>query len=216
MATAQAKDNTKKRPPAFTHLPQQRGNYTSISCIVSSSDSDIAKKLKQAWVEKQKIKSQWKAAQRKEGSLTSRRAPPNPVPSSGINDGHQGGEGSASGADFDDGSSGKPNVHVQPGPTRLAVSNDPISARNDSDLRELRRQAYSPSSLHTLKADPLGRRCGTEDRGRGRDGAVPSSGHPEPSNHTIRGHDRRKGRRGQPDMRLRMNVMLEKIKRDIA
>ncbi|TFY63760.1 hypothetical protein EVJ58_g3056 [Rhodofomes roseus] len=47
-------DGSKKRkPPTFRHLPENR-----------------AKKLKQSWVEAQKIKSQWKAQKRKEGIVT--------------------------------------------------------------------------------------------------------------------------------------------------
>ena len=53
------------------------------------------------------------------------------------------------------------------------------------NLRELTRQAYSTESLHTFKADPL-----KQHKGR------------------ITGE---KGR-GQPNMKLRMNAMLEKIK----
>lgn len=67
-------------------------------------------------------------------------------------------------------------------------------------LRELQNQAYSRSSLHTFKSGSHkqhgGGARGSYDRGRGRGG---------------------RGRgRGQPDMRLRMNAMLEKIKQDYA
>ncbi|KAH8116871.1 hypothetical protein DFH11DRAFT_1542062 [Phellopilus nigrolimitatus] len=54
----------KKRnhPPSFQHLPRDR-----------------ATKLKKAWVEKKKLKSQWKAQQRKEGIVLNReRRPPPP------------------------------------------------------------------------------------------------------------------------------------------
>lgn len=62
-------------------------------------------------------------------------------------------------------------------------------------LRELTKEAYSPASLHTFKADPLKRKETYHSRGRG--GSV--------------------GRgRGQPNMKLRMGAMLEKIKQDFA
>ena len=66
---------------------------------------------------------------------------------------------------------------------------------DDEPLRELFRKAYSHESLHTYKSDPL-------HRGKGR-----------PAQH--RGGTKGTGR-GQPDMKLRMNALLEKIKRDVA
>lgn len=66
---------------------------------------------------------------------------------------------------------------------------------DDESLRELSRKAYSRESLHTYKSDPL-------HRGKGR-----------PALH--QGGTKGTGR-GQPDMRLRMNVLLEKIKRDVS
>ena len=70
-----------------------------------------------------------------------------------------------------------------------------VQGENEAPLRELFRKAYSRESLHTYKSDPL-------HRGKGR-----------PTLH--RSGTKRTGR-GQPDMRLRMNALLEKIKRDIA
>jgi len=67
--------------------------------------------------------------------------------------------------------------------------------KDDVSLRELFRKAYSRESLHTYRADPL-------HRGKAR-----------PSQHL--GGTRGTGR-GQPDMKLRMNALLEKIKRDVA
>ena len=77
----------------------------------------------------------------------------------------------------------------RPGNSQTARGED------DAPLRELFRKAYSRESLHTYKSDPL-------HRGKGR-----------PALH--RGGT--KGtRRGQPDMKLRMNALLEKIKRGVA
>ena len=68
------------------------------------------------------------------------------------------------------------------------------SNTDETSLRELRKKAYSRSSLHTYKADPLKRRK--------------STGTPSDS----RGGSRRGGK-GQPNMKLRMEAMLEQIKR---
>ncbi|KAF8162939.1 hypothetical protein B0H34DRAFT_300764 [Crassisporium funariophilum] len=75
-------------------------------------------------------------------------------------------------------------------------------------LRELTREAFSQSTLHTFKSDPLKRR----ERG-GKSGVRGQNG---------RGRGRGRGRgqgeigRGQPNMKLRMNAMLEKIKQDFT
>lgn len=74
-------------------------------------------------------------------------------------------------------------------------NSQPAQGENEAPLRELFRKAYSRESLHTYKSDPL-------HRGKGR-----------PALH--RSGTKRTGR-GQPDMRLRMNALLEKIKRDVA
>ena len=65
-------------------------------------------------------------------------------------------------------------------------------------LRELQALAYSKSSLHTYKSGASRRQNDARGRGRG-----------QGPQRVGRGRGR-----GQPDMRLRMNAMLEKIKRD--
>jgi hypothetical protein len=72
------------------------------------------------------------------------------------------------------------------GPTQNGPKGD-----DNPDIREMARQAYSRASLHTYKSDPLHRRK-SQDKHCGGKG------------------------RGQPNMSMRMNVMLEKIKRDFA
>ncbi|KAK7054964.1 hypothetical protein VNI00_003427 [Paramarasmius palmivorus] len=77
-------------------------------------------------------------------------------------------------------------------------SAEPISADADrkdtksDELRDLARKAYSRDSLHTYKSDPLSRR---------------NKGTPA---------NKKGGGKGQPNMKLRMNYMLEKIKRDYS
>jgi hypothetical protein len=76
-------------------------------------------------------------------------------------------------------------------------------------LRELTKQAYSKESLHTFKSDPLKKHRSHGDRS-GRGGAVPKA----PG--WGRGDERPTTGRGQPNMKLRMNAMLAKIKQDFA
>lgn len=179
--------------------------------------------MKKTWIENKKIKSKWKAEKRKEGlvnrpsdlplepnsekedeeaeevedqegtedSETDRLAPTSvPVPA----------PVSASA------SSGRALGSVHPDRKSYHAKNAPAEKTPES-LRELTRKAYSRESLHSFKADPLGRhkgrggatqRGGRGGRGRGRGGHVEGVG------------------RGQPNMKLRMDSMLEKIKRDFA
>ncbi|KAI0725155.1 hypothetical protein C8Q72DRAFT_786029 [Fomitopsis betulina] len=171
----QSSDGSRKRkPPTFRHLPINR-----------------AKKLKQSWVEAQKIKSQWKAQKRKEGIAKSSK----------IEDlvaDHQ--ENDAAPESSDEAESEEEQQTHQD----HTITHPP-------SLRDLQREAYSKSSLHTFKSGQRGSdaRRGNQTatgHGRGRGGAAsPQRG--------GRGYSRGRGR-GQPDMRLRMNAMLEKIKRD--
>ena len=79
-------------------------------------------------------------------------------------------------------------------PTKKKKSEDNSQALQPPSLRELKREAYSQSTLHTFKSDPLKKR----DQVGGRGNRFIESG------------------KGQPNMKLRMNVMLEKIKQDFA
>ncbi|KAI0079896.1 hypothetical protein K474DRAFT_1566880, partial [Panus rudis PR-1116 ss-1] len=140
-----------------------------------------AKKLKKEWVTVQKIKSQWKAQKRKEGLVPSR---PVDAELSDHPDKAESDEKTSSQKDASEESSDDENVEQEDSPT----------------LRDLQRQAYSKSSLHSFKSGHSNRSNG--GRGRGSDRG--------------RGFHTRGRGRGQPDMRLRMNVMLEKIKRDFT
>lgn len=89
-------------------------------------------------------------------------------------------------------------------PAVLSTKKQKISADSQAveppSLRELTREAYSQSTLHTFKSDPLKKR----DQGK------------------MVGGSRGRGRgsfergKGQPNMKLRMNVMLEKLKQNFA
>ncbi|KAL5529698.1 hypothetical protein ACEPAG_5683 [Sanghuangporus baumii] len=107
----------------------------------------------------------------------------------------------------------------------------PEDDNDQPSLRELSRRAYAPSSLHSFKADPLHRRKDRvisphpkERKSSKVIGArivVPSSqarsdqGRGGRNSHTNPGRQERQ-RRGQPDMKLRMEAMLERIKRDYS
>lgn len=216
----------------------------------------VAKKLKRSWVEVQKIKSQWKAQKRKEGLVTARtqltqlvvdadtdmdREMTRPSHSEGHADAlekdsengvsisenadesseeEESGSGSESAEDESDDASSPPPARKQKGVSREDT------AEVKPTLREMQKQAYSRSSLHTHKSDPLHRRRGSQPRGRGNSA---DRGQDRGRGNSVgRGQDRGRGRgndrgasrggrgRGQPDMRLRMNAMLEKIKRDFT
>jgi hypothetical protein len=92
---------------------------------------------------------------------------------------------------------------ITPNPRRAEKEKEPPAP--PLSLRDLTREAYSRSSLHTFKSDPLNRRRG-DNRGRGR-GEGRGRG---------KGAHRGEMRKGQPNMKLRMDAMLEKIKRDLA
>jgi hypothetical protein len=74
---------------------------------------------------------------------------------------------------------------------------DEAAATEPPSVRDLMKEAYSRSTLHTFKADPL-KRHGQNSFGRGGKG----------------GRVRPELGRGQPNMKLRMNAMLAKIKQD--
>ncbi|PCH38027.1 hypothetical protein WOLCODRAFT_161243 [Wolfiporia cocos MD-104 SS10] len=205
----------KRKPPTFRHLPLNR-----------------AKKLKRSWVEVQKIKSKWKAQKRKEGIVTKGRQidellaeedkaeedeaeNDSGAPEERAGDLPEHVDGSSredSGEDdSDEDSIGAVPEERSPPPSKKRKQAHPEKpAEQRPTLRELQKQAYSRSSLHTYKSDPLHRRRG----------AAPKTGdrHAERGRGNGRGDfsGGRDGDRGQPDMRLRMNAMLEKIKRDFA
>ncbi|KNZ75491.1 hypothetical protein J132_02824 [Termitomyces sp. J132] len=185
----------RKRPPTFHHLPASK-----------------AKKLKQAWIENKKIKTKWKAEKRREGIHTQ--------PDEGLEELDDGVHGLGSGTD--DASEkevvsepeekpepkkstlhpSRSHIHPELAPSqskRPKVHEDDPSSQSLS-LRELTRKAYSRESLHTFKA-------GQRTRG-GANGRGGSRGSGRGASHGMTG-------RGQPNMKLRMGAMLEKIKQSM-
>jgi len=196
------------------------------SCIIYKSYADYlkAKKLKQTWVENKKIKSKWKAQKLKEGLSTTPKAEQSRVGAEEESYAEQSQSGSESEqGDEKDQEDEMSEPEEKPAPKKSTLHpsrahiHPEFAPRNSSkrrrvdeaeagpaepqSLRELTRQAYSRSSLHTFKANP-GRGSGT--RGRGRGGA------------RGRGGQRGETGRGQPNMKLRMDAMLEKIKQTLA
>ncbi|KAL6300543.1 hypothetical protein BKA93DRAFT_740339 [Sparassis latifolia] len=193
-----AKDVEKRRrPPTFQHLPEDR-----------------AKKLKRSWVEVQKVKSRWKAQKRKEGLMTDKKRKPLEGETENGDEVSEHEEMEASSSKDKDCSSededgDEDNVSVVPSPRPLPPKMKQEYHGDEAEkpsLREMNRQAYSRTSLHTHKSHPLHHQRGAADKT-----IVYSEGRGQERGRG--GASRRRGR-GQPDMRLRMNLMLEKIKRD--
>ncbi|CAA7265426.1 unnamed protein product [Cyclocybe aegerita] len=197
----------RKRPPTFAHLPRQ-----------------TAKKYKKGWVEKAKIKSKWKAQKRKEDLAvkTKLEIPVYDDDKGDIREGDEDEEASSDTAEDLQGASPLPTAphihpsraHIHPNlPVKHAKAEPSPESRPDKkrrkskeeseeadqapSVRELMREAYSRSSLHTFKSDPL-KKGGEGGGGRGR------------------GRGQGERGRGQPNMKLRMNAMLAKIKQDYA
>ncbi|KAJ4480695.1 hypothetical protein C8J55DRAFT_428233 [Lentinula edodes] len=188
MVISAAEVHKKKKPPSFNHYPEAK-----------------AKSLKKAWVEKTKIKSKWRAERRKMG-LPSRSLPTQNVDAqkekqNDMADSEAEEDKESESADETVTTPELP-MKLQRRPPRPNFSStsqskqpkEQLKEHETPDLRELTRKAYSRETLHTYKSDPLNRRGGINGGKR---------------------HSRGGNRgRGQPDMKLRMGVMLEKIKRD--
>ena len=204
----------RKRPPTLRHLPTNQGMLFSCQ-YVQELKVITAKRLKQTWVENNKIKSKWKAQKRKEPHPTS--VQPDEQHGSTKED-----DSESDGKESDQQERDLARDVVIPALKRSAVHMSRAhkihgllppfkGSRNDKhngtpakptpSLRDLTQKAYSTSSLHTFKSDPLNRRRGSGTRG------VRGGG---------RGMQRGQGHRGQPNMKLRMDAMLEKIKRDFV
>ncbi|KAK0228411.1 hypothetical protein IW262DRAFT_1455652 [Armillaria fumosa] len=170
----------RKRPPTFPHHPAAR-----------------AKKLKQDWVVKAKIKSKWKAEKRKMAAASAgddkdmQYADSDSSATSGLQE---------DSTECRSPSPVPPPPRTKPIAQKATVPEQTISSQPIS-VREMKRNAYSKSSLHSYKADPFNKRKSGSVRGQ-----------------SFKGDRDRNGDRGkgQPNMKLRMNVMLEKIKRDLV
>ncbi|TFK54947.1 hypothetical protein OE88DRAFT_1642238 [Heliocybe sulcata] len=155
--------------------------------------ADRAKKLKKRWVETQKIKSKWKAEKRKKMG-----------PSAG--------------------------PHAEPEPTTLDAAEDRERSENSETASEGSESEPEQSAVTPQPKDSL-----PKPRPNHRKSPESRKEHPKKSGSTlprpqgqVKATDRRdasrrggnfapKGRQSrQPDMRQRMNALLDKIKRDYA
>ncbi|KAI6109589.1 hypothetical protein F5141DRAFT_1115526 [Pisolithus sp. B1] len=165
-----------KKHPTFQYLPKNRGISPAMFTFYGLTHA--AKKLKRSWVDSKKLKSQWKAQKKREGIWSKSSSQPD----------NYGGETATQTcpAGLSDplvDSDRKVTDDILP----VGEHSTEASTTNKVSLRELKRQAYSPSTLHNHKSDPRKRR-----------GADTSSPH----------------KREQES--LRMNAVLEKIKRDLC
>ncbi|KAH9079335.1 hypothetical protein EDB83DRAFT_1258824 [Lactarius deliciosus] len=187
-------DKSKRKPPSFRHLPQER-----------------AKKLKKEWVIKQKIKSKWKSQKRREGILpqpdtsTQTLQPPSLREERSVSEDDTGID--EMGDEVKQGSDDEP----MPSASVQQIKQMPHEQKKHapctgSSLRELQKQAYSPASLHHYKSRPLrhpkSRMASNEVSFQKREASIGAAKHGQGG--------------GQPNMRLRMTAMLEKIKRDCS
>ncbi|KAJ7740742.1 hypothetical protein DFH07DRAFT_751563 [Mycena maculata] len=146
-----------------------------------------AKKLKQAWVQNTKLKSKWKAEKRKSGLVV--------PPTKGDEDTAENDPEAEETKTESSPQARNPTPIAPPKKRARRMQPDPTEAESSSGptLRDRAREAYSQASLHTYRSDPFGKR----QRG-GRNGATGTTG------------------RGQPNMKKRMDVLLETIKRDFT
>jgi hypothetical protein len=172
--------------------------------------------LKKEWVAKQKIKSRWKAQKRRDGIVTQHDVSSRPET---LSDSQQTGKSTVvheergvvankveSDENDDEGQPSSGDEPVLTAPVQKNKEKTPTQRQDvpgsGPSLRELQKQAYSPASLHHYKSRPLHHsKSHTSTEGS-------RSSRKERANHSRGG--------GQPDMRLRMSAMLEKIKRDYS
>jgi len=184
----------------------------------------VAKKLKRDWITKQKTKSKWKAQKHREGIVTQRDAlsrsgtlsDPFRTPQSAVVREER--STRADEAEIDEETDGSHNSSGDEPALISPVQKDKQKMRRQEEdvanagpsLRELQRQAYSPAALHHHKSHPL-------HHSKGRIGTHDARIHGSSQKKANAGESRNRSRRGgQPDMRLRMSAMLEKIKRDYS
>jgi len=165
MASAdQDQDKSKKRkPPSFPyHHPSQ------------------ARKLRAQWIEREKVKSKWRAEKRRDPTL---RSGPSPLADGTESD-------QPVGVEEEEWTGIQEQSEASPKSQHPDRGTAPSQARR-REQRTLAREAYSPASLHHQKSRFNHRRPHKD------------------------GNERFATSGGQPNMKLRMNVLLDKIKRTV-
>lgn len=177
--------------------------------------------MKKEWVERQKLRSKWKAQKRKEGLGSASAVTPDrlrldveeaekdadnvPNASDGESSGSSESEPTPKKQRSDVDKYGKQPAGEKRQPasslrTKVNAEEKADSKDLKTSVREFTRKAYSREMLHTHKSDSLHRRKETGPR----------------KNAVAEKAGRERGGRGQPNMKLRMEVMLERIKRDFT
>jgi hypothetical protein len=206
-------EKSKRKPPSFRHLPQERGVYSNRYPSLRARAYYYyvkAKKLKKEWVIKQKIKSKWKSQKRREGI---RSQPDTSIQITQPSSLRKERSVSTDDAGIDDGDQVQQSSDDEPATSSSVQRNEQrpreqeTNAHSDGlSLRELQRQAHSPASLHHYKSRPLrhpkNRTASNDVTIRRREATI--------------GAPMRSRGGGQPNMRLRMTAMLEKIRRDCS
>jgi hypothetical protein len=182
----------------------------------------VAKKLKKVWIAKQKTKSKWKAQKRREGIVTQRDAlssaptlsGPHIAPQSSVSHQEQDapvdeGESDQNGDDEESQNSSEDEPPLTKSGQKFHGQEDGSTSTGPS-LREPQKQAYS--RLHHYKSRPPHHTKGRTAR-HAADTRVLESSRKSDVGTGLRNPSRRGG---QPDMRLRMSAMLEKIKREYS
>lgn len=239
-------DGVKKRkPPTFQHLPEIRGMYVRCSYFLCEPSTfidlllfSIAKKLKRAWVEAQKIKSQWKAQKRREGLIAGSKKPAMMDSGANIDERLE--------SQVEDSDKAVSIAQSSPG-----VDNVEQDENENSDESDAEAEIIEPTTPSVRKAAQISKsgvkrqppsNSGIDDRTKAARQDDPSrialpfsSGGPKTSYRmhqkqdaefkkganmrgrgSLRGGPRTGRGRGQPNMGMRMSAMLEKIKRDFA
>jgi len=146
--------------------------------------------LKKNWVDIKKIKNKWRTEKRKEGFVGG---------SVSIKQGDRSIDDIREEEQVND-----REAQLTPPkqtPAREHTRTKQVLEKQKGDpVRDMTREAYSRASLHTYKSDPLYRNRGLGGSFRG-----------DKVTNRIAGEGRG---RGQPNMKLRVGAMLEKIKRD--
>jgi hypothetical protein len=174
-----------------------------------------AKKLKKAWVDAKKIKKVWRAEKRRQGIQMQQMGVEEEGEGQDVEDDVEAGEEEEEWKGIEGAMHENSRAEQQQErrgvpahqPSRLAEKAVPEQAPSAPSLRDMAREAYSRSTLHQYKSHPL-----QQKRGRSTRWAERGSGGRE-DEESGRGRGRR---RGQPNMKLRMDVMLEQIKRSLS
>ena len=204
------KSSKPRKKPQFLHLHPIQGLLSHFSGIYCILNLHPAAKAKQAWVNKAKLRSQWAKQKRKLPADASDEHQEMDVDTEGDNHEQLLEEPVEEVKEPVAGASRKrkrlsrsEEKAAQHKPAALNQPSVPVDERERRGrVRELSRKAYAPESLHTFKADPLHRqRSQSQTSSRGR----------APGTRNISQFSRG---RGQPNMKLRMNALLEKIKLD--